>query len=302
MKKVSVIVTTFNAEDSVENTIRSIKNQAGVNHDFTIELIVVDDCSTDRTCEILKGHDLILLQTEKNSGGPNCGRNIGLRNASGDYTCLVDHDDVWAENKIATLLPYLEKASIVTSGYTVIDQSTNRTIERVKQHENGHVFYAKNLTFLSKLSRSQKGQNTYLGTIIFRKELNSVLFEEHFGQVDSDWLLRLFHQQESIEVCRSLYTRHVSGENLSLRESYRTKDFYYSLMTVEQFWNDYPKETLLGIRRIHGTRARYYYLMGDMRKARFYFLSSKFELKTVLYYCTTYFGSTWVKRKFNVFG
>jgi len=302
MKKVSVIVTTFNAEDSIENTIRSIKNQVGVNQIFTIELIVVDDCSTDRTREILKDYDLILLQTEKNSGGPNRGRNIGLGNASGDYTCLVDHDDVWAENKIATLLPYLEKASIVTSGYTVIDQSTNRTIERVKQHESGHVFYGKNLTFLDKLSRSLKEQNTYLGTIIFRKELNGVLFEEHFGLVDSDWLLRLFHQQESIEVCQSLYTRHVSGENLSLRESYRTKDFYYSLMSVEQFWNDYPKETLLGIRRIHGTRARYYYLMGDMRKARFYFLSSKFELKTVLYYVTTYFGSTWVKKKFNVFG
>ncbi len=302
MKKVSVIVTTFNAEKSIENTIRSIRNQNGLNEQFTIELIVVDDCSTDRTREVLKSQDITLLSTETNSGGPNRGRNIGLKHASGDYTCLVDHDDEWHRNKLVSLLPYLEKAPIVTSGYTLIDRSNNRTIERVKRDEKGYVFFERNRTFLDKLSRSLKGQNTYLGTIIFRKELNSILFEEHFGQVDSDWLLRLFHQQESIEVCLSLYTRHVSGDNLSLRESYRTKDFYYSLMAVEQFWNDHPKETLTGMQRINGTRARYYYVMGDMRKARFYFRRSKPELKTLLYYCTTYVGSSWVKRKFNVFG
>ena len=55
------------------------------------------------------------------------------------------------------------------------------------------IFFEENETFLNKLKKSLTGQNTYLGSIIYHSELKGVLFEENFGVVDFDWVLRLFH-------------------------------------------------------------------------------------------------------------
>lgn len=302
-KVVSVIITTYNSSKYIQRMINSILNQDGYGLTFDIELIVVDDCSTDNTVELLKAYNLILIQNSKNSGGPNKGRNLGLKRASGDYICIADHDDEWKKDRIISVLPFLEKVPIVSSGYTLIDQQTNTRIERVANfNEENHLFFDANSTFLKKLQKSLKGQNTYLGSLVYSKDLKNILFEENFGVVDFDWILRLFHKQSSIEVCRSLYNRYVYGNNLSLNEQYRRKDFYFSLFSIEEYQNLYPKETRIAYKKIHGSRARYFYLMNNMKMARCYFLKSQLSLKNIAYYITTYFGSKYVRKKFNIFG
>jgi glycosyltransferase involved in cell wall biosynthesis len=302
MKKVSVILTTYNSSWFIARTIQSILAQQGVGSIFELEFVVVDDCSSDSTVEILKSFGIKPLSTTENSGGPNVGRNIGLAAATGDYLCIADHDDVWEKHKIITLLPYLEKVSIVTSGYTLVNLATGKTTERFCVNNNNHLYFGHNQTFLRKLTKSLKGQNTYLGSIIYSKDLKHIRFEEEHGMVDFDWLLRLFHRQASIEVCHPLYLRYVSDSNLSLNERYRNIDFNYSLMTVKQYQNDYPDEVIIAHKRIHGSMARYYYVMGNMKKARSFFLKSELNRKTLVYWLTTFFGSKWVVKKFNVFG
>ncbi len=302
MKKVSVILTTYNSENTIQRVLDFIKNQKGLGVEFDLEIIVIDDCSKDKTVEILKKNDVILLSTTTNSGGPNKGRNIGLEYATGDYICIADHDDEWKEDKIISLIPYLKKAPIVTSGYTVIDEKENKKFDRIKSGGETHMVFSKNITFIDKLTKSWSGQNTYLGSIIYRSELKNILFEEHFGMVDFDWILRLFYQQQSIEVCKSLYNRYVDGTNLSLDEGYRLKDYEYSLMTLEGYAEEFPKEAKIGVKKTHGSLARYYYLTDKMKKARYYFLKSGLSLKIFMYYLTTFVGSSYVKKKFNVFG
>jgi glycosyltransferase involved in cell wall biosynthesis len=302
MKKVSVILTTYNGEKSVERTINSILNQNGINKEFVLELIVVDDCSTDNTIEIVNKFDILLLSTIRNSGGPNAGRNIGLKHATGDYIMIADQDDVWKEHRLISLIPHLKKVPVVSSGYTIYDISKKNKIERVKHHNSGFVYYGKNKTFINKLTKSLKGQNTYLGSIIFKKNLKGILFEEHFGMVDYDWILNIFYQNDSVEVCDSLYSRYVESNNLSLNEYYRKVDFYYSLFCIENYEREFPGEVRIAYKRIHGTRARYYYLKGNMKKARYYFLRSEISLKTIIFYLTTFAGSKIVIKKFNVFG
>jgi hypothetical protein len=129
------------------------------------------------------------------------------------------------------------------------------------------------------------------------------MFEEHFGMIDFDWGLKLFKNNASVEVCKPLYKRYVTGkENLSLNDFYRKVDFYYSLMTIEGYADQYPKEVSISYKRIHGTRARSFYMKGDMKNARAYFLKSELNIKTFLYYLSTFIGSEYVKKKFNVFG
>lgn len=302
MKKISVIVTTYNSSKTIRNTIQSILNQEGLHVDFDIELILVDDCSSDETYSILRQYDCKLFQTEKNTGGPNRGRNLGLNAATGDYISIADHDDVWDKNRVKSMLPFLEKEPIVTSGYKVMDARQNKEIFRVNHSTELYTYYGENETFLKRLTKSLKGQNTYLGSIMFHADLKNIQFEEHFGSIDFDWMLRLFHTRSSIEVAQPLYTRFVDVSNLSLNIEYRKLDFYYSLMILEEYEDAYPSEVLLSYKRIHGSRARYHYVTGNMKKARFYFLKSEWNLKTFMYYITSFVGHKYVRRKFNVFG
>jgi glycosyltransferase involved in cell wall biosynthesis len=304
MIKLSVIITTYNSEETIQRLLNSITSQHGINEYFNLELLVVDDCSTDNTLTILKENNIPFFQTETNSKGPNKGRNIGLKLATGDYICITDHDDEWKLDRIIKMLPYFHKYSIITSGYTVVDDEKKTEIHRVSKDtsEAGFVYYDVNKTFKQLLSKKSTGQNLYLGNIFLEKKFKNILFEEVFGLVDFDWILNLLHQQDSVEIKDSLYLRHVKNNNLSLNERYRSCDFHFSLMTIEKYFDEYPRLVKKSYKKIHGTRARYYYLMNQMPRARFYFLKSQINLKTVLFYVTTFIGSSFVKRKFHFFG
>jgi glycosyltransferase involved in cell wall biosynthesis len=304
MKKVSVIITTYNAERTIARTLNSVLRQEGIGKVFTLELIVIDDCSTDGTLEILEKFNLdipLFFSTPANSGGPNKGRNIGLQHATGDYICFLDHDDVWLPNKILLQLKAAEHVPIVTGSY-----STNNTHTGINtQAENLETtkFFEPNETFLKKLSKEKMDvQNTYLGSVMIHKDLKHVLFEEHFGMLDFDWTLRLFEHRASAEISAPLVTRFVDGSNLSLNSEYRKKDYYYSLMCLETFEARYPREVALALKRINGSRARYCYLQGNMPEARKYLLKAMPGMKETLYYITSFAGSQWVKRNFSVFG
>jgi glycosyltransferase involved in cell wall biosynthesis len=299
---VSVILTTYNSESTLQRALDSIFAQEGLGDLFALDLIVVDDCSKDDTRKILSANNIDYYSTAHNSGGPNKGRNIGLDHAKGSFICIMDHDDEWLPNKLKTQLFACMYAPIISSGYWIFDTQTQNKSLQVNTAKNGGLnHYAEDETFKTLLTKSKKGQKIYFGSLMFAAELKKHRFEEHFGKVDFDWLLRIFNGQKSVEICEALYNRYVDGHNLSLNPSYRSMDFYYSLMCIENYQQKYPSETKLAYKRIHGTRARYYYLIGDMPKARFYFTRSDFNWKTVLYYLTTFAGSAWVKKKFKVF-
>lgn len=137
---------------------------------------------------------------------------------------------------------------------------------------------------------------------MFSSQLSSILFEEEYGCVDYDWLLRLFEGRSSVHCNKALATRYISGENLSLQLGYRGKEYNLSARTAESYRVKYPDEAAQAFYRINGTRARYHYVAGDMAMARKYLRKSAPGLKTWLYYLTTFAGSSIVKRFFRVFG
>jgi len=278
-----------------------VLSQEGNGSDFEIELLTIDDCSDDNTVEILRSMGLEPLSTQSPSGGPNKGRNIGLQKATGDYIALIDHDDTWQPEKIRTQLSVAGRAPIITTGYRV-NNSQRKTSSPIGTGEPEVRFYDKNVTFLDRLARRKSGQPVYMSTIMISRTLSSILFEEEYGCVDYDWLLRLFEGNSSVHCSKALATRHVSGENLSLQSRYREKEYDLSLRTAESYSEKYPEETREAIYSINGTRARYHYVVGEMELARRYLKKSAPSLKTSLYYMTTYTGSRIVKRFFRIFG
>jgi hypothetical protein len=98
---VSVIITTRNRSNFVKEAIESVL--AVQSPKFDIEIIVVDDGSTDDTREVLQQYPIVCIRTD-GIGMANA-RNAGLRAARGDFVTLLDDDDVWLPNNIA---PHIE--------------------------------------------------------------------------------------------------------------------------------------------------------------------------------------------------
>ncbi len=98
--KVSVIMSAYNCEKYIADAIQSVLDQT----ERDLELIVVDDGSTDRTLEIAvamaRCDKRIQVLTQKNSGTPSVGRNRGIRAARGEFICFLDADDLYHQQKI----------------------------------------------------------------------------------------------------------------------------------------------------------------------------------------------------------
>lgn len=105
--KISVIIPAYNAESGIRVAIDSLLNQTWQN----LELIVVDDCSTDSTREVVaeytaKDERVKLLSTPANSG-PYIARNIGLKEATGEFVTINDADDWSHPEKIQKQVEHL---------------------------------------------------------------------------------------------------------------------------------------------------------------------------------------------------
>tara|TARA_B100000700_G_C14791522_1_gene736117 strand:- start:363 stop:917 length:555 start_codon:yes stop_codon:yes gene_type:complete len=182
------------------------------------------------------------------------------------------------------------------------DSHSKREEIRVKKSLENHIIYENNETFLNKLIKSKSGQQTYLGSIMFSSSLKHIFFEEEYGMIDFDWVLKLFHNNSSVELCKSLYLRNVEVKNLSLNEDYRINDYNYSLKIITEFSEKYPNEVRKSKKRINGSMGRYYYLMGNMKNARKYLLKSGLSIVSIIYLITTFVGHKFVRKHFNIFG
>ena len=116
--KVSVIIPAYNCEKYIDKCLESVFAQNYPN----LEVIVINDGSTDATAEHLKKYeDKIRLITTEN-GGSSRARNIGLENAQGDFILFLDSDDYYEHHTICDLMDFQQEtdADIIHFGYKLI--------------------------------------------------------------------------------------------------------------------------------------------------------------------------------------
>lgn len=120
MKKVSVIIPMYNSAQNIGECIDSVINQTYKN----IEIIVVDDKSIDNSVEIVesKKDARIKLIKQPTNLGVSKARNMGIKEASGEYICFLDADDFWTKDKIEKQISFIEKNdyTFVFGGYEYI--------------------------------------------------------------------------------------------------------------------------------------------------------------------------------------
>lgn len=109
--QVSVVMPVYNAGSYVEQAIDSVKRQ-----ETEWELLIIDDCSTDNTGQILKKYEkdehIKVIKNKKNSGVAES-RNVGIRMARGKYIAFLDADDWWADGKLELQYKKLEQSGEV---------------------------------------------------------------------------------------------------------------------------------------------------------------------------------------------
>ncbi len=117
---VSVIIPTYNVEKYIETTLKCVLAQTYEN----IEIIVVDDCSSDGTTEIIRNllsqNEKIKLFVQQDNKGAAEARNRGLKEAKGQYVAFLDSDDLWESNKLSVQINDMKSNDIAFS-YTTYD-------------------------------------------------------------------------------------------------------------------------------------------------------------------------------------
>lgn len=143
--KLSIILPVYNVESYINQCLESILPQL----DNNTELIIVDDCSPDRSidiCEdVTEGITNVYIKRRGKNGGLSAARNTGIEEAKGEYIWFVDSDDYIENNAVSVLLKSIEEgskvdivqfnhrrfgggqyASRLVKGYACIDDSKQR--------------------------------------------------------------------------------------------------------------------------------------------------------------------------------
>lgn len=122
---VSIIMPSYNTAKYIGESIDSVIEQTYKNW----ELIIVDDCSTDNTDEVVAQYDdsrIIYLKNEKNSGAA-VSRNKALRVAKGEWIAFLDSDDLWDTTKLEKQLKFMidNGYKFSCTGRDEIDEDSN---------------------------------------------------------------------------------------------------------------------------------------------------------------------------------
>ena len=128
---VSVIIPVYNVEWIIEKTINSVQRQTYRN----LEIVLVDDCSPDKSSEIInrmmkEDERIKYYKLEKNSGAA-VARNRAIKESKGRYIAFLDSDDMWESTKIEKELTLMKEkdCGFVYSAIKMIDKEGNVTKE-----------------------------------------------------------------------------------------------------------------------------------------------------------------------------
>lgn len=131
MKKVSVIIPVYNSAKHINECLTSVIKQTYKN----LEIILVDDKSTDDSVKIIKSYKdkrIRLIESDENVGAALT-RNKGVEVATGDYICFLDSDDFWKLNKIEKQVRFIKNKEFIYAGYTYYKKGRTHNVKVPKK-------------------------------------------------------------------------------------------------------------------------------------------------------------------------
>ncbi len=237
---ISVIIPTYNREKTILRAVQSVLDQTYQN----FEIIIVDDCSSDKTVKIIKpllekDMRIKLLLNEKNQG-PNYSRNRGIKNSKGEYIALLDSDDEWLSEKLENQLQKFknnsENVGLVYCGVAIINV-LNKSKEIISPKYRGNVL--KNLSIRNIITGGGSG------SLIKRKVFEKCgFFDEHEslrrgGSQDYEMWIRISQYFEFEYVNDVLLNVYLYNDCITYITS--VKNLINKIKAILHIWGKYKK-------------------------------------------------------------
>lgn len=220
---VSVIIPAYNARRFVGEAIDSVLRQT-MND---LEIIVVDDGSTDTTPVVLADFGSAIRVHRQANGGVASARNAGVATARGTYVAFLDADDVWLPEKLARQMPLFERSDValVYSGIRVVDADLRLVRDIVPA--------APERALINTLCVEPPPVPLTMTGVVRRTAFDAVGgFDERLStSADADFVCRVAarYRLERIEEPLALYRQHSAQMHLDLEAMERDMNFLQAM-------------------------------------------------------------------------
>lgn len=209
---VSVVIPVYNRENTIKRAIDSVLCQTYAN----LEVIIVDDGSTDNTVKIVKEYEdrRIRLICQKENGGANKARNIGIANSRGEYIAFQDSDDEWFQDKLCIQIEYmaLQGCMACYCPYNLCEGEFMRTIPGDFANQDKYQSGLREIL----AEYNVVGTPTLLIKRDVLKMLGGVYFDEQLPRMqDYDFVVRLVHVCVIGYVNKPLMNAYRTGASIS---------------------------------------------------------------------------------------
>lgn len=244
---VSVITPVHNAESYIVSCIESVRAQSYEHW----EHILIDDCSSDRSKDILRDQAqtdprIKLIFLEENSGA-GIARNKGIEAAKGDMIAFLDCDDLWYPPKLEVQLSYMQ------SGQHPFTFTSYDRVREDGQTHLGKIQAKKRVTYQNALFKNPIGCLTVIYDVRF---FGKVYMPEIRKRQDYALWLKLLKKTDAVGIQESLSAYRVHNNSISSNK--------LSLLKYE--WEIYRKEEKLPL-----PKALFYLLSAIVMKLKTYF-------------------------------
>ncbi|MDX1642678.1 MAG: glycosyltransferase family A protein [Balneolaceae bacterium] len=212
---ISVVLPVYNGEKFIGEAIRSVLAQEYK----PIEIIVVNDGSTDQTEKCLEEFKGKLSVIKQQNSGPSSARNRGIEAAKGDYITFIDADDVWAPGNISFHIEQFKSFSEleISVGLTAeMDFESAETLDAETAASNSFLHLV--------MGASMMKQTVFNDVGLFDEEL--------ILRQDTDWFLRARELEKNIAIGKELvlfYRKHQNN-----RTNDRIKANYYMFKLLKK--------------------------------------------------------------------
>jgi glycosyltransferase involved in cell wall biosynthesis len=214
---VSCIVPTYNGEAYLAEALDSIVAQTYA----PLEIIVADDGSTDRTLDIAARYRVRVLAQA--NAGPAAARNLGLREASGQFVAFLDQDDVWHSEKLTRQMARFDLRPELDLSVAHVQRFWTVELPAQEQRFRDH-----------RVATALPGYIT--GTFLVRRRVFDVVgpFDTGVRFADSmEWYLRARQRGIVAELLPDVLLRHrMHGRNLSQVEAARSRDEFLRVLKM----------------------------------------------------------------------
>ena len=242
--KVSVIVPAYNAEKYLPKSIESIINQVYKN----IEIIIIDDASTDNTKAIIKAYaekdDRILPFYQSENKGVSAARNVGLKAATGDYIMFVDSDDELTKDAIRRMIDLADKynSDFIDSYHLLYFKKRNGKVVSFTEKK-----LPKKVLVLGTIHDDKRviNMNTYVtGKLIKRDLIDGLTFDETLRRYEDLVFEHELKQRVKnyVFMNRTIYFYYQREDSLVNTFGKKHLCFLDAAKKVKELYSDYEKD------------------------------------------------------------